>query len=589
MIQRFSVNPTWKSRLLGLVCVLVFLLCVFVTQPVAEIGMNDDWSYIKTAQLLAATGHIVYNGWATAMLGWQLYFGALFIKLFGPSFTAVRASTVFVASATTFLTHRTLVRSGVNSVNATVATLALVLSPLFLPLALSFMSDVGGLFCIIVCLYACLRALKAQKDLSALAWVAFAALSNAVGGTIRQIAWLGVLVLVPSAVWLLRGRRYLVWASVFLYGISVIFICASLQWFLRQPYSIIEPILPGKIEGETLYQAAVQFTGFLFAGVMFLLPVLLAFGSGISFRDRRTSGFLIVGGALCLVIGLSLLWRDPGSLAAFLAPYAGNYVTRSGMVDGTPIQGMRPDVLGLEIRMVLTATVLAAIVMFLAFLRFGCRHSGPSHLQSEISFNNLMVLVVPFTVAYFVLLVPRSISIFARLMDRYLLPLLLMGMLLMVRLFQDRVQEKLPTISIVLTALFGVFAVAGTHDAFSFYRAKARAINELREAGIPDTSIDGGFEHNGMVQIESVGHINDPRVHVPGVVFFDNGSKFPKDCEPVQRARTPVIVPGYALSFDPAACGGLSGFASVPYRDWLRARTVNIYIVNTFRQSPVDP
>ncbi len=195
------------SRRPAFLCALLFLLCAFATFPVAEIGMNDDWSYVQSARVLAQTGHIVYNGWAAPMLGWQLFLGALFVKLFGPSFTSIRASTLLVALLTAFLTHRTLVRAGVNSRNATVGTLALVLSPLFLPLAVSFMTDIGGLFCVVVCLYACLRALQAQSDRAVLAWLAFAALSNALGGTVRQIAWLGVLVMFPCAVWLLRRRR----------------------------------------------------------------------------------------------------------------------------------------------------------------------------------------------------------------------------------------------------------------------------------------------------------------------------------------------------------------------------------------------
>ncbi len=117
--------------------------------------------------MLAQTGHIVYNGWATAMLGWQLWLGALFAKLFGPSFTAIRASTLFVALLTDFLIQRTLVRAGVSSRNATIGTLAVALSPLFLPLALCFLTDFGGLFFIVLCLYACLRAVLAESDRAA--------------------------------------------------------------------------------------------------------------------------------------------------------------------------------------------------------------------------------------------------------------------------------------------------------------------------------------------------------------------------------------------------------------------------------------
>ena len=60
-------------------------------------GICDDGPYIFVAKNLASTGHITYNGWSEAMLGWQLYLGAAFIKLFGFSFTAVRMSNLLVA------------------------------------------------------------------------------------------------------------------------------------------------------------------------------------------------------------------------------------------------------------------------------------------------------------------------------------------------------------------------------------------------------------------------------------------------------------------------------------------------------------
>ena len=88
------MNTAPNSRRPALLCAFVLLVCALATFPVAEVGLTDDWSYVQSARVLAQTGHIVYNGWATAMLGWQLFLGALFAKLFGPSFTAIRAATV---------------------------------------------------------------------------------------------------------------------------------------------------------------------------------------------------------------------------------------------------------------------------------------------------------------------------------------------------------------------------------------------------------------------------------------------------------------------------------------------------------------
>lgn len=61
----------------GLLCAGVFAVCFWIAWPVAEMGFVDDWSYTKSAQVFAQTGHFAYNGGATAMLGWQVAWGAL--------------------------------------------------------------------------------------------------------------------------------------------------------------------------------------------------------------------------------------------------------------------------------------------------------------------------------------------------------------------------------------------------------------------------------------------------------------------------------------------------------------------------------
>ena len=55
------------------------------------------------------------------------------------------------------LLHRIFLRMGLGDWNASVATLSIVLSPLFLPLATTFMSDVPGMIAVLVCLYCCVQ------------------------------------------------------------------------------------------------------------------------------------------------------------------------------------------------------------------------------------------------------------------------------------------------------------------------------------------------------------------------------------------------------------------------------------------------
>jgi hypothetical protein len=118
-----------RFRIPALFCALSVLLCELISRSYAGMGICDDGPYILVAQKLAATGHVAYNGWSAAMLLWQLYLGAAFIKLFGFSFTTVRMSTLLVAAFLAFFLQRTMVRASVSESNATIGTLALVLSP----------------------------------------------------------------------------------------------------------------------------------------------------------------------------------------------------------------------------------------------------------------------------------------------------------------------------------------------------------------------------------------------------------------------------------------------------------------------------
>jgi len=109
-----------RFRMPAVFCAIIFVLCEAISRPFAEMGVCDEWSFVRTAQLLAQTGHVRYNGWAACMIGWQLYPAAVFLKLFGFSFMAARMSTFLVAVLTTFLIQRTFVRAGINEQNATI-------------------------------------------------------------------------------------------------------------------------------------------------------------------------------------------------------------------------------------------------------------------------------------------------------------------------------------------------------------------------------------------------------------------------------------------------------------------------------------
>jgi hypothetical protein len=271
------MQASLKRHLPAIACALTPLFCYFLIRPYAAMGIGDDFAYAKTAQVLAQTSHIVFNGWGSPMMGWHAYLGAFFIKLFGFSFTAVRLATVIEAMATAWLMQRTCLRAGLNSWNATLTTLTLVFSSLFFSLACTYKTDVAGLLCLLACLYMCLRALQTHSERHAIAWICSAAVVNALGGTVRQIHWLGLLVMIPCTLWLLRKSRRVLVAGSVAWFIGAAFAAGATIWLSRQPYVIPVPLFPITVNSRSLILLVEHIGGTGLQLALLALPVLLMF------------------------------------------------------------------------------------------------------------------------------------------------------------------------------------------------------------------------------------------------------------------------------------------------------------------------
>lgn len=570
-----------KRRLWALGCSFSLLLCLPLIRPWLNMGIIDDTSYTRSAQLLAQTGHILYNGWAAPILGWHLYWGALFIKLFGFSFNVTRLSTLPVAMAAAFLSQRSMVRTGLTEWNATLATLTLVLSPLFLPLTFSYMTDIGGFLVIVLCFYACLRALEAEGDTQACWWIAFAAISNGVGGTIRQIGWLGLLVIVPAALWLLRRHRKVVWCGAVALALGLVIMAGAMAWYRHQPMAMPEPLWRGPLTQDGVRNIVRGMARLLFDAPLFLLPVLLPFSARVKWKDRYDLVAFI--GASAFIIA-TLLFIQPFPRVAWLEPAIGNYVTEHGVIDGNYISGARPVILTEPVRAVLTALVIVGLGSLTAvFLRKPV--SGRKERSGLISWNALFLLAGPFLVIYLALIVSRASA--DVIFDRYLIPLLFFALLLLVRYYQEQVSGQLPRYSVLLLLIVALYGVGATHDAFAMLRARMNAVGELKARGVPDTEIDGGWEFNTWTILK---RSNDLMMDEKSKRLFSKAvAKNPQVvCRPEFSEMMPTGLPKYALSYDPKECGGPVGIPAVPYHDWFGPRNTSIYIVSAWKP-PVVP
>jgi hypothetical protein len=597
--RRCDIERTTEDRhssLSGVVCALIAGLAVLFSLPFAKMGFIDDWSYVRTAYNFAQTGHFVYNGWATAMLGWQIPWAAPFLKLFGYSFTVARLSMLPFAMGCGWLLHAILRHSGISNRNAVFGSLAVCTSPLFIPLAASYMSDVGGLFVILLCMYLCQRALEAKSDRHAVLWLCGAGLTNIVGGTERQIIWLGILVLIPSAAWLMRKRRGVITAAIVLWLIGVAFILLGVHWFYSHPYSVPEKIFSPSLD----YPGASTFDLFrkrvkpsyvsfkvqvlsivlvktLFCLELILLPLLVAWLMTIRTLGRRA--WVTLGSLAALLGAAAWLLDKSDQLEDWLMPWIFHVLGTEGISKSTwDMLGNRPVSIPPSLRIAISLLVVMSGAVFITWLSVSKR-PNPEKSTSETSrWQTLFILYLPYCAVYVLLLIPRSFRLF--LFDRYLLYIAPIAILYLLKLHQERVRKSLPLISYLTLGVFAIYGIFATHDLFALNRARVVAVQAIRSTGVKENAVQAGFEYDGWSEIDQAHYVNESRIAFPADAYRLNlQDRFrPSDCRLGFDPYTPALHPRFIVVLSPMWCLEQSNFPPVLYHAWLPPFTRSIYI-----------
>lgn len=549
------------------------VVCELICEPFTTMSICDDGPYIRMAVNFARTGHIVYNGWATAMIVAQIYLAQPFIKLFGDSYTSVRMTTLAVAAVTAFVFHRLLVRAGISERNATLGTLTLVLSPLYLMLAATFMSDIYGLLAIVLCLYGCLRALQSRGDGAATGWICFAVVACALLGTSRQIAWLGDLVMVPCTLCLLRSRRRVLLVGAAITAVAFLFILACMHWFGQQPYSIPVPLIVRPFPRRI---AARQLSYILLEIPLMVLPVIAVFAPRI-FRSPAYLRYLSLT-ALVVYVGFAVQMRNSPDPIIHLEPTAGisgSWVTIFGVFTGL---AHPPVFLHAKASILLTVVSLGGLLGVVAVVVQARRAVLPPHTRDGLSWRQLGTVLVPFSILYLVFLIAAAGTMHA-IYDRYILGLLGPAMIALIRLYRDRVRPNLPLACVLLIIVMAGFGVTFTHNTFALERARVELANELHAQGVPFTAIDGAWDYNLDTELDHSDHINHSQIKVPAGAYVLPPSPPPGYCRAPDNERTPHIHAIYGISFSPHTCYGRAAFAPVQYRSWPLGTPIDLYVV----------
>lgn len=525
---------------------LLLTVCVALIHPFVNTGISDDFSFIRSAKDFADTGRMVYNGWSSPILGWMLPLGALFIKLFGFSFTAVRVASFSIAVLNGLLLQWILLRVGCSRAMALFGATAVVLSPASLPAAVLFFTDQPGLLALLVTLTLCIRIVRAETPRATQYWIAAAFLASFLLGTARQLLWVATLVMVPSAVWLVRKRKgVLAWAAA-CFVLTAVGIAGVISWWNRQPYALREPLInhyPLGAWARYLILPELQ------------LAVLLAPVLSLFLRRKVSKTVYGISGALALVVLLVMSFNSYDLL------YGGSEI----------IFADAPRWIFL-----LAAAYSCALLPIVGRIAYEEMRRVHAERRGELSFRELSALLLPFSCALFVAVSTRE-SFFAR----YLLPVMAALMIWLTKLWADlgKERQRVGIVGPVWVAIYCALSVMVMHDLFRVTDATLSLTQWYSAQGMPRDKLEAGFPFDGWYQIQRTGFINEPRTKVPVGAYVNHD--LPKEiarCHNFFLPDTPSIHSVYGVGEAMSPCFDEPILHEVQYTAWMAPHHRTVFL-----------
>ena len=487
-------------RILGILVVLVLVTVVVPLVIAARSGAfgiprSDDWSYLLTLFRFTDTGRISFNNWVSMTLVGQVALTAPVTALLGRNIRAVQVFTAFVGFGG-LLTVVALGRRLVGRPAWAVFVAVMVgVSPLWAPLAVSYMTDIPAFTAGMVTLLCGVIALRRHPV--SLGWIVAAMAAGFVAFSIRQYAIVPAIAVAIVAVWALaaagdrrRMRRVLV-------ALGVLLVAAGLVFLWWRGYSNAKSLSPALPTPHAVWDAILKGTEFIrLLGLLIAPAVLLARPVRLVRNAWRSSPAvtLVLGGVMSVLqVGIYVHVRA--------TPFVGNYVSRDGVLSRAVLEGERPDVIPTALFDLLvfvgaTVAVLLAVAVVPFVVSLWNRLHTRRFTLDDPAGAAIVLTVVGYSAAYFVAVVTKL-----PLYDRYALPFvpLLAFQVLRTSLgLPAAAREPARTgvvvgagVALALLATVGlVFAV----DSAEFDGTRWHVAQLATDAGYPARKVNGGFE-----------------------------------------------------------------------------------------------
>jgi hypothetical protein len=140
----------------------IFIFAELIVNPIGDFPLNDDWSYGKSVHYLEQ-GDYTIGSFGAMSLFTHLMWGALFVKIFGFSFTVLRISTLVSALAGLYFLNKLVTEVTSNKFLGFLFCLTLLFNPLYFNLANTYMTDVNFNTLLIICCFFAFRFFKTGR------------------------------------------------------------------------------------------------------------------------------------------------------------------------------------------------------------------------------------------------------------------------------------------------------------------------------------------------------------------------------------------------------------------------------------------
>jgi 4-amino-4-deoxy-L-arabinose transferase-like glycosyltransferase len=472
------VNTSRSSYIPIIALILIYCLLGIFLFSFENYPVDDDWSYIKAAEIFHHTGEMKFTPWTAMSLVFQIWWGTCFTKLFGFSVAVLRLSTLVISLLGLICFYRLLQEVIGNWQTSFLLMLLVLFNPFSLPLNFTFFTDHFFISLLFGATYFYYKACKENKD----SYLLLASLVSACAVLVRQNG-----ILIPVAVVLCLIARERSFNRAARKGFLTLILplttlIAYTYWFnavhgptaeyIRQSQDLLANITKPHV---LIYK--VVFRSFLFLEFMgyCLIPLSLSLLPGFRELVNRKIYFLIF--LFCL----------SGTLFYLLFDHIGLYSTTDLWLNGfcyafVSEYGYRDflNIIFFFQRVIDFLSVLS--IMHLVYLVIKHRKSLRP-LLTRTSPSLVVMLIGIFQLLFLFITLYKF--------NRYYLVIVPFCMFLILQLQQQIVIRKKVFVPLLLA--YAVFSVAVTQDVMSWNQCKWRVSQQMLDKGISTRKLSAGF------------------------------------------------------------------------------------------------